>query len=242
ALIESIRSPKIKIFNSTWDMTAMIGGKVMAEETNKALSYINPNANWAFYIQADEVLHEKYHAIVLETCLKYVDNSKVLGLVFHYKHFWGNYDYYGVSRMWYDKEIRIIKPNNNIYSYRDAQGFRRLNNQKIPCKLIPAFMYHYGWVKHPKKMQENIDNVKSKWAHMNHDPKSAVEFDYNNINQVKLFNETHPLVMQNRIARLNWKLNLKKNGHGIPFKHKLLNWFERKTGTRLFSFKNYKLV
>ena len=61
-LIRSINSSKIKIHYSVWDMSLRSGGKVLAVETDKAKALINPKSDWAFYIQADEVIHEKYHA------------------------------------------------------------------------------------------------------------------------------------------------------------------------------------
>src|SRR5438128_218023 len=56
ALIESINSPKVKIHHSTWDDSLREGGRVLAVETDKAFKLINPAADWAFYIQADECL------------------------------------------------------------------------------------------------------------------------------------------------------------------------------------------
>jgi hypothetical protein len=59
-LIQSIDSPKIKIIRSVWDNSLREGGKVLAVETNKALDAVSPDSDWAFYIQGDEVVHEKY--------------------------------------------------------------------------------------------------------------------------------------------------------------------------------------
>ena len=66
ALISSIRSDKIKIFHSDWDPSISKKGEVLAIETNKAFEHISPDSDWAFYIQADEVVHEKYHSVILK--------------------------------------------------------------------------------------------------------------------------------------------------------------------------------
>ena len=58
-LIRSIGDPKIKIHESIWDPNLRKGGAVLAVETNKAFALIDPNSTWAFYIQGDEVVHEK---------------------------------------------------------------------------------------------------------------------------------------------------------------------------------------
>src|SRR5687768_7544629 len=75
-LIKSINDPRIKIHTSVWNKQLQTGGVVLADETNKAFQLTNPIADWAFYIQADEVLHEKYHQAVLEGCTKYKDDKR----------------------------------------------------------------------------------------------------------------------------------------------------------------------
>ena len=60
AYIKSFDSPKIKIIETVWDDSLREGGKVLALETNKAMDAICPDADWCFYIQADECLHEQY--------------------------------------------------------------------------------------------------------------------------------------------------------------------------------------
>src|SRR4028119_1006168 len=59
-LIANIDSSKIKIFDSVWDSTIRKGGTILAVETDKAFQLIDKESTWAFYIQADEVVHEKY--------------------------------------------------------------------------------------------------------------------------------------------------------------------------------------
>ena len=59
-LIESIGSDKIEIIDTDWDPTLREKGRVLASETNKAFDAIPAGYDWCFYIQGDEVLHEKY--------------------------------------------------------------------------------------------------------------------------------------------------------------------------------------
>jgi hypothetical protein len=86
-LIESIASDKIKIIDSVWNDELRVGGKVLADETNKAKKAISPDSDWAFYIQSDEVIHEKYHAEILSAMKKWKDNKEIEGLLFKYLHF-----------------------------------------------------------------------------------------------------------------------------------------------------------
>src|SRR4051812_33586569 len=72
-LIRSIGSPKIKIIETVWNESLREGGKVLADETNKAFAGIAADADWAFYIQGDEVIHEKYLPVIREAMEKYRD-------------------------------------------------------------------------------------------------------------------------------------------------------------------------
>ncbi|HEX4851584.1 MAG TPA: glycosyltransferase family 2 protein, partial [Puia sp.] len=161
-LIESIQSSKIKIFQSVWDDSLREGGKVLAAETDKALQHVSPDSDWCVYIQGDEVIHEKYYPAIFDSMNKWRDHPEVEGLLFKYMHFYGSYDYIGDSRKWYDHEIRIIRNDPAIHSYRDAQGFRK-NGKKLKVKPVDAFIYHYGWVKHPSHQFEKINNFVKLW-------------------------------------------------------------------------------
>lgn len=245
ALIQSIAPDKIKIIETTWDETKRAGGQVLALETDKAFQAIATDADWAFYIQGDEVIHEKYHAAIKENMLKYKEDSKVDGLLFKYQHFYGSYDYVVVSSNFYKHEIRIIKNNKKIYSYRDAQGFRKNTNEKLNVKLIDAYVYHYGWVKEPKAMQEKQQTFQKLWHDDEWVEQNVVktdEFDYeSHISELGTFKGTHPLIMHPRIEQKSWKfehdISFNKRKIKDYFKTFLLKWF----GIDL-NYKNYKIV
>jgi hypothetical protein len=241
-LIESIPSDKIKIFDSVWDPSLREGGRVLAVETDKALAHVATDSDWAFYIQADEVVHEKYHDAIKVAAEKYVDDKNIEGLLFRYTHFYGSYDYVGDSRKWYDKEIRIIRNDKNIKAYRDAQGFRK-EGKKLHVKLIDAFVYHYGWVKNPNTMREKIKNSGRFWNE--DDTKVLMQaemFDFSNFDSLVKFSDTHPAVMKKRIAEQSWHIDLDLSKKKMNVEKKVLYWFEKATGIRLFDYKNYKII
>ncbi|CAG5007477.1 hypothetical protein DYBT9275_04055 [Dyadobacter sp. CECT 9275] len=248
-LIRSIPSPKIRIVESEWDMTLREGGKVLAVETDKALKQVATDSDWAFYIQGDEVLHEKYHAVIRDSCEKYVGDQRVEGLLFDYVHFYGTYDYYGDSRKWYRREIRIVRneaglSQRKIAAYRDAQGFRK-GTEKLNVKHSGAAIYHYGWVKSPVQMKTKMKNVSRFWKddeEWERVLKSEDFFDYSAFDSLKLFTGTHPAVMKRRIASQNWKVDLDLSKKKFKLKDALLYWFEKKTGRRLFEFRNYRFI
>lgn len=243
-LIRSINSSKIKIVHSEWDLSKLPGGKVMAIETDKAFKEISTESAWAFYIQCDEVAHEQYHAAIRKACEQYEHQKEVLGLVFNYVHFYGTYDYYGNSRRWYNKEIRIIRNDARISSYRDAQGFR-IDGKRLPCKLIDASIYHYGWVKNPKLMDHKLRNLSKNW--MGKEMKKRIDsiegvFNYDEYDSMEIFKGTHPQVMQKRISEKNWHVEIDVTRKRFTFKKWVMYILEKITGKRLFSFRNYEII
>lgn len=246
ALIENINSPKIKIIDTIWDKTKREGGSVFAEETNKAFAAISNDIDWAFYIQGDECVHEKYLHTIKKEMEDALNKPNIEGLLFKYLHFYGSYDYFGQSRRWYRREIRIIKKKLNIRSYRDAQGFR-IGDRKIKVKLIDAYIYHYGWVKPPLGLKNKVLNFNvfyhdEQW--MNDNLGENYEFDYSNADYLMPFSDTHPEVMKKRIATINWNMQLdrKKMWQKMSLRRKILHQIEMITGLRIGEYKNYKIV
>ncbi|MCO5276860.1 MAG: glycosyltransferase family 2 protein [Saprospiraceae bacterium] len=241
-LIQSIDSEKIIIQHSIWDDSLREGGRVLAIETDKAKAFIPSDYNWAFYIQSDEVIHEKYHNIILQSMEKWKNDPNVDGLLFKYLHFYGSYDYVGTSRRWYRHEIRIIKNDPLIHSYRDAQGFRK-QGKKLKVKPIEAYVYHYGWVKDPLTQAKKHKDFNKLW----HDDQFVAQFteeiyNYSDIDYLETFDNTHPNVMINRISQKNWDFDGKKLNSKVSVKDKFLFWLEQKTGIRLFEYKNYRII
>lgn len=243
-LIESIGDVRIKIYDSIWDDTLREGGKVLALETDKAFSKIAPDSDWAFYIQGDEIFHEHGIDAVRDAMVKYKDDKKVDGLLFNYKHFYGSFDYVGNSRRWYRKEIRVVRNDKSIHSYRDAQGFRK-NDKLLKVKQVSAFIYHYGWVKPPAAMQAKQESFHKMWHSdewVNENVKKSDEFDYSQIDSLALFRGVHPQVIQERIAKQNWKFTFDPTKRKMPFLSRLLHGIEDFTGWRIGEWRNYKVV
>ncbi len=243
-LIESINSTKIKIIDTIWDDTLREGGRVLAVETDKAFDAISNDTDWCFYIQGDECLHEKYLPIIKNAMQENLNDKNVEGLLFNYSHFYGSYDYIGTSKRWYRKEIRVIRNIKNIRSYKDAQGFR-IDGRKLNVKQIDASVYHYGWVKHPSKQQDKQKNFNKLWHDdqwMKNNIPDVNEFDYSQVDGLKLFNGTHPAVMKNRINAVNWKFSFDPTKMKVPFNYRVANIIESLTGYRIGEYKNYKII
>jgi len=225
ALIQSIDPSKIKIIETIWDDTLRENGAVLADETNKAFQAISADTDWAFYIQRDEVIHEGDYAEIRAKMELYENDVEVDGLLFSYQHFFGSYDFIGASNNWYKNEIRIIRNQKNIYSYRDAQGFRKDDNQKLNVAAIKAKVYHYGWVKDPRAMQAKQTTFHKLWHDDEWLEKNIEDVDVfpyeDHINGLARFQGTHPEIMQPRIDRLNWTFKVDPSRNKKSLKNKL---------------------
>jgi hypothetical protein len=243
ALLKSIGSPKIKIIPTTWDDALRKGGKVLAGETDKALHNISCDADWAFYIQGDEVVHEKYLPVITEAMTKYKNDPDVEGLLFNYLHFYGSYDYIGDSRKWYRKEVRVVRRLPTIHSYRDAQGFRN-DNKPLKVKPVEAWIYHYGWVKPPAIQQAKQVSFNKFWHNddwMSEKIPPINNFDYSGIDSLAHFNGTHPAVMKERIEKMNWTFSFDPTKKQFSLKTRFLHAIEKMTGWRIGEYRNYRL-
>ncbi|MCH8231039.1 MAG: glycosyltransferase family 2 protein [Bacteroidetes bacterium] len=242
-LIRKIGDPKIRIIETIWDERLIgKGGSVLAAETNKALDAISDDADWAFYIQSDEVVHEKDLPTIYSAMEKWKENTQVDGLLFKYLHFYGSYDYLASSPHWYSREIRIIKNHRSVYSFSDAQGFRMGKNKKLRVKPVDAFIYHYGWVKHPITMQKKrLFHLKWQNEEVSKEEQNTRQFDYSKIDTLQLFKGTHPKVIQSRIEQKNWKFEYDIAFNRLSLKNRIKKAVKKYFGIEL-EYKNYRLI
>jgi hypothetical protein len=249
-LIKNIDKEKIKIIETVWDDSPKMkkGGKVFASETDKAFMAISMKSDWAFYIQGDECVHEKYLDTIYAAMEKWKDNKEVDGLLFNYLHFYGSYDYVGISPKWYNHEIRVIKNNKAIYSFRDAQGFRKSVDEKLNVKPVDAYIYHYGWVKEPAIMMKKAINANSFYLEKNFiksvkskNTNGSTEFDYSSIDSLSLFTGTHPKVMEDRIRRKNWSFEHDISFNRLSLKYRGKIFIKKYLGINTY-YENYRII
>ena len=161
--VAALNDPKIKIVDTVWSEEAREKGYIFAQQSNIGLDYAT--GDWAFHIQADEVIHEKDYPAIRKAMTDNLNDKNVEGLLFHFINFFGDYKHYGPSRRFHNKEIRIIRPWKSIRSYRDSQGFRKYNNpdafleekgEKLHVKQIDATVYHYSYTRNPHKQAQKL--------------------------------------------------------------------------------------
>lgn len=176
--------------------------------------------------------------------LKWKDDKRVEGLLFNHINIYGTYDYYVDSRKWDKKEVRVIRNDKSISSWKDAMSFRK-NGEKLKVKFVDALIYHYGWVKSPLAQQKKRESFNKLW----HDDEfvkkniEAPEFDYSKIDSLAPFKGSHPKVMHDRIEKQNWKFEFDKSkAMKLSFVQNILNIFYQKTGINIGEFKNYTRI
>lgn len=265
--IEAIGSDKIRIVNTVWDIEKYPRGMEHAHQTDIAKELCT--GDWLFYLQSDEVVHERDLDTIRKRCEELLPDKEVEGLVFRYRHFWGDYDHIQDGHCWYRKEIRIIRNHPEIHSWESAQSFRKIpdfeglnyrqqaGTYKLKVADVDAEIFHYGWVRPPSVMQSKI-----KAFNTNHRGREKVEeqvashiydqvFDYGNLSKLTAYTGTHPAVMKPWMSRFDWKDQLRYNGparslnpmvskHDKP-RYRIVSWIEKTLPgkVRLGEFKNY---
>ncbi|MFZ9755808.1 MAG: glycosyltransferase family 2 protein [Bacteroidia bacterium] len=240
--LQNLKHLSLNLHQTQWDETLRTGGRVLAEETNKAKSLVSPEADWLIYIQADECLHQDDYSLLQAAMRHYQDREEIDALLLNYRHFYGSYAFEGDSRRWYRKEIRIIKNRPAIFSWKDAQGFRKLPAQKLRVAEVNATVFHYGWVKNPVQQQIKQNQFHRLWHSDTEVAKrvgSQAQFDYSEIDSLQLFSGTHPAVMEKRMARMDWEFTAPLGRKNMNLKDRVLHGFEKMTGIRVGEYRNY---
>jgi hypothetical protein len=262
--IQSIQSDKIRVIHTRWDLETYTGGSEYARQTDIAKAACT--GDWLFYVQSDEVIHEKYLPVIKQRCEQLLNDKEVEGLLFDYVHFWGDYNHHLVSHVWYPKEIRIVRNDPDIHSWRDAQSFRRIpnfdgkdyfqkeNTYKLKVASANAAIYHYGWVRPPHLMQKKqksfVTDLKGHEQAEAEFKNSGAEFDYGDLSKLRVFKGTHPAVMKSFMEKFNWRDKLlprkrtsSEHKHD-KLKYRLLTFIEQNLlgGRQLWVFENYTLL
>jgi glycosyltransferase involved in cell wall biosynthesis len=208
-LVRSIGSDKVRIIESTWDDSMQTGGLLFSHETNKALARCS--GDWALYLQADEVLHERDYARILRSLREHLMDPTVLGFTFRYLHFYG--DYWTCNPWFYHRAVRVIRNNGQMESCGDAVGFWLKADQGYlqtthQDRLRPSggTIYHYGWVKAPRVLLEKFRYQVARHHGDRPGPEQGrmlakEEYEFGDYAIMKNFWGAHPSVMAQRLRR-----------------------------------------
>jgi hypothetical protein len=241
-MVESIGDPRVRIVDAAWDDSRR--QQVYADLTNVALRQCT--GDWCLYIQADEAVHEDDLPAIRARCEGLLDDRRVEGLLFDYLHFFGDPEHVQDGHGWYQREIRIIRNGLGICSVRDAQSFRYPDQTRITVAPARARIFHYGWVRPPglmhAKAREFAVHRKGREA-ADAEMGSPGELDYGPLGRLATYRGTHPAVMADYIAGIDWRGSLRmadppgmvrtQRHMDERFKFRLLTALKRVTGIDL---------
>jgi hypothetical protein len=192
--LESLKEPKLRIIPTVWNEQMKTAGFVYGQQ--KMLAQSQCSGDWAFYLEADEVLHEQDLDQIRAAMLRHLPDQRIEALVFDYHHFFGSPDYVARSPGWYRRAPRIIR--NNVRSVACDGLFWNVivNNQRMRwprAALANATIYHYGHVRPVSAMNAKQLAVERYW---NKAPRSFTKYQ---IDPYVLypFTGSHPSIMSN---------------------------------------------
>jgi len=242
-LVAGVNDPRVRILDTKWDFTKK--NIMLSIETQRAMDACR--GSWGIYIQADEVLHERGARLLREQTTQWDDDTRVEGLLVRYLHFYGGFDTIATSRRWYRREVRCVRLGKDIRPYQGAQGFRvGPEYRRIRARVTDAEMFHYGWARPAKAIHQKLEISKTiyPWAGdrlVKDQARGHLEW----IPLLRRFTGTHPA------AAADWIATRREDPDRVigppSFKLEHLRFYasdvlERLTGSRLFEFRNYKVV
>lgn len=241
--VRAIGDPKLRIIETTWNEVMQDRGYTYAQQ--KMIAQFNCTGDWAFYLEGDEVIHEKDYATIRAAMEKYLHDKEVEALVFDYYHFYGSPSTYAYSPRWYRRAPRIIR--NSIRSWApDGLFWLIMQENKRGRYPNAAFagchLYHYGHIRSVAKMNEKQKRVERYWG------KTPKEFKgYGDIDPVsiRVFDSSHPAIADSWLkndAEQVLTLNPNYVVSSRDRKHRLMMWLEELLGGKDFTKKHYKLV
>ena len=244
-MLRAINDPKIRIIPTQWNERIRpdysVKGFVYGQQ--KSIALFNCTGDWAFYLEADEVVHENDLPKIRGAMEKYLNDDEVEALAFDYLHFYGNRNTIAWSPGWYRSEVRIIRNTIPVWS-SEALFFNVIDEHKRSryprAAHTGASIYHYGWVRSEEQMNLKSEAVLKYWQN-----RAATAIDYGNVDPAVLrpFTGTHPKIMESWLpkadgvfqANRGYKLSAREK------KHRRMLKLEQMLGWR-FNKKHYKLV
>jgi len=244
-MLRAIGDPKIRIIPTQWNERIRpdysVKGFVYGQQ--KTIALYNCTGDWAFYLEADEVIHENDLPKIRGAMEKYLDDGRVEALAFDYLHFYGNPNTIVWSPAWYRSEVRIIRNTIPAWS-SEALYFNVIVDHKKSryprAAHTGATVYHYGWVRSEAQMNLKSAAVLKYWES---DTSRVVDYAQIDPASLKLFAGTHPKAVQAWLPRAEGLFKADPN-HPLTSrekKHRRMLKLEELFGVR-FNKKHYTLI
>jgi hypothetical protein len=210
-LLTGLGVPCLRLVETDWDVGPSGGGATLARQTNAAL--LQCRHRWALYLQADEVLHEADYGAIRAAVARYDPARGVDALSFRFLHFEGSYE--RVNPLRYRRQCRLVRADGRLESVRDAAGFRRRDGGRLRTRRSGARIFHYGWARSPEALKAKTlalaglyhgdEVVSRRWGDARPDAFGDADFAFR-------WRGSHPAVMEERIARMDWRPPDRRSG------------------------------
>jgi len=189
--VRAINDPKIRVIETQWNESMQDRGFVYGQQ--KMIAHYNCTGDWAFYLEADEVLHESELDSIRSTMHRYLEDPEVEALYFDFLHFYGTPAQVGIAG--YRRAPRIIR--NSIRAIApDGLFFVVMDRNKTgrypKARHAGASIYHYGHCRKVEQMAEKIRQVGKYWgsSHQNFPGYGGID-----VAELRPFAGTHPALM-----------------------------------------------
>jgi len=197
-MLREIGDPKIRIIHTRWNENIQpeysVKGFVFGQQ--KSIALFNCTGDWAFYLEADEILHEDDLPKIRAAMEKHLPDARVEALAFDYLHFYGNQNTVAWSPGWYRSEVRIIR--NTIPAWSSESLFFNVvvdhKKSRYPRAVHTGVtIYHYGWVRSEEQMNLKTEASFKFWVEQ---PLPRVDYTQIDAAIFKPFTGRHPQAVQ----------------------------------------------
>jgi glycosyltransferase involved in cell wall biosynthesis len=244
-MLREIGDGKIKIIPTQWNERVQndysIKGFIYGQQ--KSIALFNCTGDWAFYLEGDEVIHEKDLPKIRAAMEKYLNDPLIEALAFDYLHFYGNANTFAWSPRWYRSEVRIMRntipawgPKGLFFTVLETQKKARYPR----AAHCGATIYHYGWVRSETQMNSKRAAVEKFWRDA---PPPKIDYAQIDPATLKLFSGTHPKAIQDWLPKAEGIFKADPN-HRLSRrekKHRFMLRLEKLFGFH-FNKKHYRLV
>lgn len=238
--LEAINDSKIRIVKTQWNESMTDRGFVYGQQ--KMIAQYQCSGDWAFYLEADEVLHEDDLKNIQAAMLASFDDGEVEALYFDFLHFYGTPNQVGIAG--YRRAPRIVRntirtiaPDGLFWVILDGNKKGRYPRAKSACGTI----YHYGHCRSIVAMNEKLSRVRRYWgaSHRNFETYGRIDRA-----EVVPFNGTHPEIMTSWLrtqAEHFFEFDPEYKPTFRDIRNRIRFWLESKLGTEI-SKKHYQAL
>ena len=236
--ILALNEPKIRIIRTVWNERMRDRGFVYAQQ--KMIAQYNCSGDWAFYLEGDEVLHERDIAAIRAAVESRHDDANVEAFAFRYLHFYGSPDTVAISPGWYRTEVRLIRNTLRWFAPDGLFSVVMDKNKKgrYPrAVLLDTPIHHYGHARRSAYMVKKSAAVQKYWS------KEPEAHRYADIDPraVAPYSGTHPAVVADWLrdhAEPKFEPDISRRPTRREKRHRLMMFWEKLLG-RDFSKNHY---